>query len=208
MLACWPTSFPARRSRSRGGGVLAVDQAHSVGGHALALLVAGVVVAAVNYTVARLLLAVIRERQRPLELIRREFVAVLPLELAVIGGAITACLLVPIFWRGDACRVRLADTNPTQRALSAPPCAQVVLVARGWAQLTANGTQSLDHQQALLALAAGSLALDAPAALAAAERIAEREQALTEHAAGVPRLHRVLLPRRARQQLLARLVTT
>ena len=97
MLACWPTSFPARRSRSRGGGVLAVDQAHSVGGHALALLVAGVVVAAVNYTVARLLLAVIRERQRPLALIRREFVAVLPLELAVIGGAITACLLVPIF---------------------------------------------------------------------------------------------------------------
>lgn len=270
-----------------GAGVLALDSAHGVAGHVLALLLAGLVMAAVGYTFARLPLAVVRERHRPLSLIRREFVAALPLELGVIVAGVTTCLLLPSFgvatlvvfaslawvpqiavavlvrapsvaalsvdaaaavYRGaiadelrlprsdrrlieqvaalaecqplpgalpappgplirDALLVRLCSTtSPTQRAFSALPRTQVVLVAREWALLTARCTRALNHHEALLTLADGPLALDAPQALSAVARIIERERAFTQHTAAAPRLHRAPLPGRVRRQLLPRVL--
>ena len=100
-----------------------------------------------------------------------------------------------------------SETMPSQPAFTASVRAQVVLTARRWAQLTARCTPALNHSEALEELHRGSIAHDAPRALAAAARIADRESALTEHVAGVPRLHRAPLPRRARQQLLPQALT-
>jgi hypothetical protein len=269
-----------------GAGVLALDPAHTAAGGAPALVLAGVAMAAANYTFARLLFATLRDGERPLALIRREFVPMLPTELAMIAAATASFLLLPslgvvallIFaafvsvpqvaaamllrapsaaavsidvaaavYRAalvdelrlsrldrrcielidalvegrpptstveeplaamqDALLVRVCTMRPpSQPAFTASPRAQVVLVARRWAQLTAKFTPALSHPEALRELAAGPLARDAPAALTAAARIVQRERPLTEHIAAVPRLHRAPVPRRARQQLLAQLL--
>ena len=111
----------------------------------------------------------------------------------------------PLALMQDALLVTVCGTTTsTQAAFTASPRAQVVLAARRWAQLTARCTPALNHHEALAELQRGSLADDAPWALAAAGRIIDRESALTAHVAGVPRLHRAPLPRRARQQLLPR----
>ena len=111
----------------------------------------------------------------------------------------------PLALMQDALLVTVCGTTTsTQAAFTASPRAQVVLAARRWAQLTARCTPALNHREALAELHRGSLADDAPWALAAAGRIIDRESALTAHVAGVPRLHRAPLPRRARQQLLPR----
>ena len=269
-------------------GVLAIDPAQGAGGRGLALLIAGVAMAVANYVFARLLFAVLRDREPALALIRREFVALLPLELAMIGGAALSGVLLPSLgvpalvmfaalvyvpqvgvgvllrapsvaalsvdaaaavYRAALCdelglsradrrsieqtdalvqRRRLpgdggenplrlmqdallvsvcSETMPSQPAFTASVRAQVVLTARRWAQLTARCTPALNHSEALEELHRGSIAHDAPRALAAAARIADRESALTEHVAGVPRLHRAPLPRRARQQLLPQALT-
>ncbi len=103
----------------------------------------------------------------------------------------------------DALLVTICRTRaPTQREFSAPPRAQVVLVARRWAELTARCTPALSHHEALVELHGSGLCHDAPLALAAAGLIIEREQRLTEHIAGVPRLHRTPLPRALRRGML------
>ena len=269
-------------------GILAIVRAH--GGLDLvgALLLAGAAMAAANYFFARLMLAVLRDRAPALALIRREFAALLPLELAMIAvAALTSLLLLTVgpvalagfallvyvpqvgvelllrapsvaalsvdaaaaVYRAALCdelglsradrrsieqtdalvqRRRLpgdggenplrlmqdallvsvcSETMPSQPAFTASVRAQVVLTARRWAQLTARCTPALNHSEALEELHRGSIAHDAPRALAAAARIADRESALTEHVAGVPRLHRAPLPRRARQQLLPQALT-
>ncbi len=106
--------------------------------------------------------------------------------------AVKDALLVTI------CRERA----PAQENFSATPTAQVVLVARRWAELTARCTPALSHHEALRELRTSALARDAPRALAAAARIVEREHALTEHIAGVPRLHRTPLPRALRRRIV------
>ena len=53
--------------------------------------------AAANYFFARLMLAVLRDRAPALALIRREFAALLPLELAMIAvAALTSLLLLTV----------------------------------------------------------------------------------------------------------------
>ncbi len=94
------------------------------------------------------------------------------------------------------------ECPPSQKQFTASLKAQVVLVAREWAQLTARCTPALSHHEALAEMHHGTLARDAPLALAAAQRIADREHALTEHVAGVPRLHRAPLPRALRTVVL------
>ncbi len=84
--------------------------------------------------------------------------------------------------------------RPTQPRYRAPVGAQIVLVARAWARLTAKQTPALSHREALAELHSRWLAADAPTALAAAVRIAEREQALTHRSTAVPRLHWLPLP--------------
>ena len=103
----------------------------------------------------------------------------------------------------DAMLVTICTARPpTQRHFSATPTSQVVLVARDWARLTARCTPALNHHEALSELRGSGLAQDAPLAVAAAARIVAREDAFTEHVAGVPRLHRAPLPRTLRQGLL------
>ena len=84
--------------------------------------------------------------------------------------------------------------RPTQPRYRAPLGAQILLVARAWARLTAKQTPALSHREALAELHSRWLAADAPTALAAAVRIAEREQALTHRSTAVPRLHWLPLP--------------
>ena len=102
----------------------------------------------------------------------------------------------------DAVIVSRCRQHPAEQGWKATIGAQVVLVARHWAQLTAEATPALSHPEALCALLDGDLATDAPDALRAAARIIARERALTTEVAGVPRLHRLPLPRRARHGLL------
>lgn len=103
----------------------------------------------------------------------------------------------------DALLVTVCTSRaPTQRHYSASPRAQVVLVARHWSRLTARATPALSHHEALRELQRTDLTADAPLALSAAAAIIDREHQLTEHVTGVPRLHRLPLPRRLRQDLL------
>ena len=267
-----------------GAGVLALDPAHAATGRALALLLAGAAMAAAAYVFARLLFVILRDHESPATLLRREFLPLLPVLLAVIGvGVLSGLLLAAIgvsallvfavlvyvpqiaVWRllrapsvaqlsvDDAAatyRAALADelglsraerrsieqtdaliqgrpvhgdvenryrvikdamvartclrTRRAQPTFTAPTGAQVVLIARAWAELTARCTPALNHREALQELHGQPLAHDAPRALAAARRIMARERGLTEHIAGVPRLHRAPLPRRARHELLPR----
>ena len=94
------------------------------------------------------------------------------------------------------------ETTSQQPAFSASTPAQVVLAAHHWAQLTARCTPALSHREAMDELLLRSVARDAPTALAAAHRIVEREHTLTTHVAGVPRLHRVPVPRSLRRRYL------
>ncbi len=94
------------------------------------------------------------------------------------------------------------ERPPSQRDFTPSRPAQVVLVARRWAELTARCTPALSHAEAMTELCRSALMRDAPLALLAVERIVAREHALTEHIAGVPRLHRAPLPRAVRRGLL------
>ena len=271
-----------------GSAVLALDPAQSTVGHALALLLAGGAMAAANYFFARLLFVALRGHEPLATLVRREFIALLPLELMVIGVAVLCSLLIPAIgvlallgcvvlvyvpqaalerlvrapsvaglsvdaaaavYRAaladelqlsrhdrrrteqadallrrrplpgrppenplaimdDALTVTLCTELPPHRApLRASPRAQVIMLAREWAALTARCTPALTHHEALRELRASAPArLACGQALAAAQRIANRERALSEHLAGVPQLHRAPLPRRARQTLLPRVL--
>jgi hypothetical protein len=268
-----------------GAAIIGQSPARAGVGFAAWLLPAGAGMAVANYVFARLLFAVVRNREPVVALVRREFLALAPLELVVIGAAVGCYLLIgplhavalavfaalvylpqvgaelllrapsvaalPIDDAAAVYRAALGDelglsrderrsieqvnalvrhgcvsagsarnlhqvlidalivdmsyyATLSQPGWSAPAGVQVVLVARAWAQLTARCTPALNHREAMGQLLHGPLAKDAPAALAAATRIANRERALTRHVAGVPRLHRAPLPRRARQGLLPR----
>ncbi len=263
-----------------GAGMLSIV---SPAGHATAVLAAGLAMLAVNYLIARLLLASLRDHRSIGALLRDEFVAMLGLELASIAIAAIAALLLPsvgvlallgfaalvyapqltlerlarapsvagltIADAAATYRAAIADeldlsrhdrrcieqtaalverrpervgapanplglmqdalvaticlqTSPKQTAFRASPRAQVVVLAQEWAQLTARCTPALSHREAMDELGRGPAARDAPAALVAARAIVQREHALTRHIAGVPRLHRVPVPRPVRRRYL------
>jgi hypothetical protein len=255
---------------------------------AAATLVVGVSSAAIGYLLARLLFAGLRDGANPWRLLSREFVPMLPTEVALLSTAAASMLLVPLVgvgalvplgliielpqfaitrllrirsvaglevWAAAAvyrkalgdelqlpraerrtieqvamlvARQRTGDEDwsqplgrgstenlravlsyafelqaitgraRTQPAYRAPRCVQVVLVAREWAQLTAQSTRALSHPAALAEMTVHDTAFDAPEALAAACALAQRETALTEHSSTVPRLHTLPLPRALR----------
>ena len=252
-------------------------------GYAPGLLAAGLTMLAVNYLVARLTLAAVRDRRPVMTLIREEFIAMLPLEIASMAFAAVAALLLPILGplvlagfallvympqvtfdllmrapsvaamsvsaAAGVYRAAIADelglsrrdrrvveqtaalvarhpegigatanplalvhdalvaticlqTSPRQPAYTASPRAQVVVLAQRWAELTARCTPALSHREAMGELALRPAARDAPEALAAARAIVEREHAFSTHIAGVPRLHRVPVPRTVRRRYL------
>ena len=261
----------------------AVLSSAAAAGKAPAILAAALAMLVVNFVVARLLLASLRDRQRVSALIRSEFVSMLPLHLVGMTVAMTAALLIPLVGplallafialvflpqltlerlahapsvaamsvsaAAGVYRAAIADelglsrrdrrvieqtaalvarhpegigapanplalvhdalvaticlqTSPRQPAYTASPRAQVVVLAQRWAELTARCTPALSHREAMGELALRPAARDAPEALAAARAIVEREHAFSTHIAGVPRLHRVPVPRTVRRRYL------
>jgi hypothetical protein len=91
----------------------------------------------------------------------------------------------------------------------APVEARVLAVARAWSELTASGTVELTHRQALRELSFRAGSEFDPAAVAAAQRVVDAEQAFARSPDFEPRLHRLPLPGELRQvrlpALLARL---
>ena len=109
----------------------------------------------------------------------------------------------PLAATKDALLVTICtERPPTQMYFTASPKAQVVLVARQWAQLTARCTPALSHAEAMHELRDSTLARDAPLALIAAGRLVCREQPLSDQIAATPRLYRAPLPRSLRQGML------
>jgi hypothetical protein len=254
----------------------------------LAVITIGAATAAVSYLLARLLFATLSQGAHPARLLQREFLPMLPTELAMLAVAAASTLLLPVIgvgalaplavivelpqfaltrllrvrsvagldvWAAAAVyRKALADelqlpraqrgmieqvatlvvrqptgeyhsSHPsghastenlravvsyalelqaitgcarTPPACQAHPCVQVVLVAREWAQLTAQDTRALSHPESLAEMTVRETALNAPQALAAACALALRETALTDHTTTLPRLHALPLPRALR----------
>jgi hypothetical protein len=198
-----------------GAGVLALAAPHSASAAAPALYTAGLAMAVVNFTGARLLCASFYYGFRPRQLVRTEFVELAPTFLSMLALGVVVWLLVdplgvfalaPLVLVIVAPQLALARlSRPRPAGLTGahtPRLSRILAVAVAWSELTASGTVGLTHGEALLDLATRSGTEFDPDVVAAAAQVVRDEEVYVGAATFAPRLHRLALPRAVRRRAL------